>query len=101
MANEVLGVYADHEKCRLRANVDVTAAIDITPANVAKMFWEMGSDEQALFFTELARLIEKENGCLATQLQGVVEDEGLTFKGRRVMDKIDEYAHHMQQEGKG
>ena len=36
----------------------VTADVQLTPTMLAESFWSMGTDQQAEFFAELARIIE-------------------------------------------
>lgn len=37
----------------------IAAGVELTPTVLAKAFWQMGSDQQAEFLTELARVIEE------------------------------------------
>lgn len=38
-----------------------TTSVEITPAMMAQAFWDMCSDEQAEFFTELSRVIREDH----------------------------------------
>lgn len=38
-----------------------TAIVDLTPAMLAEAFWRFGSDEQAEFFAELAKVIKADH----------------------------------------
>lgn len=40
--------------------VTVTSNVELTPAMMAEAFWAMGSDQQADFFDELARVIRED-----------------------------------------
>lgn len=68
-------------------------SLDITPEQVAEMFADMDSEEQARFFNHVAKVASKWPASLGMQLQCVTEDDGLTMEGRRVMQGIGEYSH--------
>ena len=66
--------------------------VNVTPKELACCFWDMASEDQALFFNELGAMTE---GYLSSQLKAVSRDDGLTSltpAGRRVMEKIGEYS---------
>ena len=63
---------------------------NITPGIVAKLFSEMDSREQALFFNRVAEIATP---WLTTQLQYITDEEGLNLAGRRVMQYIGDYSH--------
>ncbi|MDD5487113.1 MAG: hypothetical protein PHW65_06125 [Dehalococcoidales bacterium] len=67
--------------------------IDVTPTpdELAYEFAEMGAEQQAMFFSELARLVEKWDRPFSFQLQAVTDDPALTDGGRFIMGKIGEY----------
>lgn len=73
-------VIVDDRICRLQ------------PADVADLFANMASDEQALFFNRLAVVTAGWKAGLAMQLQGLTDEECLTAEGRQVMQQIGEYA---------
>jgi len=65
--------------------------VNVTPKELACCFWDMVSEDQALFFNELGAIA----GYLSSQLEAVSGDDGLTSltpAGRRVMEKIGEYS---------
>jgi hypothetical protein len=55
--------------------VKAEAQVDITPAMMAQAFWEMCSDEQAEFFTELSRVIREDhtNGNTSAYSRGELQ----------------------------
>ena len=70
--------------------------INVTPKELACCFWDMASEDQALFFNELGAMTE---GYLSSQLEAVSRDDGLTSltpAGRRVMEKIGEYSQRTE-----
>jgi hypothetical protein len=46
--------------------INVTTAVQITPAMMAEAFWQMGSDQQVEFFDELARVIQDDHKTRAS-----------------------------------
>lgn len=63
--------------------------VTLTPQIIAQMFWNMDSNEQAIFFDCLySYSIES----IAMQLQYVATTENLSYGARSVMRKIGEYA---------
>lgn len=69
-------------------NIDVE--IHLTPDDLAQIFWEMPSNDQAQFYNKLGELADYR---LAFQLQHITEEKGLSLTGRRVMQQIGEYSH--------
>ena len=67
--------------------------VSANPEIVADMFANMGSDEQALFFNHVAKIVDTWDGGFPLQLQWITDDDGLTLAGRRVMQHIGEYSH--------
>lgn len=59
---------------------------------LAREFSEMTNDQQAVFFSELARISDQWNSPFVFQLQAISTSEKLTDAGRRVMSEIGEYA---------
>ena len=55
---------------------------------LAMLFWELGSDQQAMFFNELGFEVDR----LPFQFQAVTDCEKLMPRGRAVMRLIGEYA---------
>lgn len=64
--------------------------VDLTPELLAEAFANMGSDEQARFYN---RLGEVATDWLPFQLQAITDDDGLTLRGRQVMQSIGDYSH--------
>ena len=65
--------------------------VNVTPKELACCFWNMVSEDQALFFNELGAIAKD----FSSQLEAVSRDDGLTSltpAGRRVMEKIGEYS---------
>ena len=68
--------------------------VELTPELVAEAFADLGSDEQARFFNHVAQVASTwGGGGLPMQLQGITDDDGLDYGGRRVMQYIGEYSH--------
>jgi hypothetical protein len=68
--------------------------VDITPTVVelATAFCEMDSNQQAIFFREIGRLVSDWDGTLSLQCQSIVDSEYFTDDARFVMRKLGEYA---------
>jgi len=69
--------------------------VNVTPKELACCFWDMVSEDQALFFNELGAIA----GDLSSQLEAVSRDDGLTSltpAGRRVMETIGEYSQRTE-----
>ena len=62
----------------------------LTPELLAEAFWEMTSEEQAMFYNHLNKIADFH---FAFQLQSITDENGLTLAGRRVMQSIGEYSH--------
>lgn len=69
-----------------------TVEIKFDGATLAMLFWELGSDQQAMFFNELGFEADR----LPFQLQAVTDCEKLMPRGRTVMHRIGEYAEATQ-----
>jgi len=67
----------------------VTVDIQISPEELADIFWISDCEYQAAFFNKLS-----EEDTLAMQLQSVSDDATLTDGGRAVMKLIGDYAPH-------
>lgn len=68
--------------------------IEFTPEDVARMFAEMSSDEQARFFNEVGRVASDWPGKgWPIQLEYITQDDGLNDRGRYVMATIGDYSH--------
>ena len=63
---------------------------ELTPKLLAEVFWNMDSAEQATFFNELDTVADFH---YPFQLQSITENDGLTLKGRRVMQQMGDYSH--------
>ena len=71
---------------------DEMIKVNVTPKKLACCFWDMVSEDQALFFNELGAMAK---GYLSSQLEAVIQVDGLTsltLAGRRVMKTIGEYS---------
>lgn len=69
----------------------VTINIDPTPDELAFGFAIMSQDEQAQFFSELAKITTHWESPFCFQLQSIIESDKLTNDGRRLMETIGEY----------
>ena len=67
--------------------VDVTP----TPDELAFEFTNMGDEQQAMFFNELALITEKWDRPFCFQLYALVTNGHLTLAGRKIMEEIGEY----------
>ncbi len=64
--------------------------IKLTSKELAKEFWDMDSNEQAGFFSELAELCGRYSATLETQLAWIIKSEKLTAHGKEIMESIGE-----------
>jgi hypothetical protein len=71
-------------------NSNKGVGIKLRPEEVAYLFWEMSSEEQAKFFNYLDKVADFH---FPFQLQAITDEHGLTLGGRRVMGSIGEYSH--------
>lgn len=72
---------------KIKSVIDDDRIVSITPQIVAEIFWNMDSNEQAIFFDCLYS-----HESLSMQLQYVATSENLSYGARSVMRKIGEYA---------
>jgi len=70
--------------------IDVKTEVSVK--ETARLFCEMTSEEQAMFFNLVAKEVEEWITPFEIQLSAIVSDKSLTEKGRRLMEKIGEYA---------
>lgn len=71
----------------------VTIDVVLTPKELALEFSNMDAKQQAIFFSELARVVEKEwEYPFCSQLQYLTDRSELTGAGREVMRQIGMYA---------
>ena len=73
----------------LQKTIDLS--IEISPEQVASFFSTMDSEDQAIFFSEVARISGLWKNDIIFQLQYVTDSENLTDEGRELMVKIGEY----------
>lgn len=73
----------------------ITRKIEIkpTPAELAKVFADWRSDEQALFFSELANCVKKWDNSFCVQAQYISICGKLTTEAKNIMKTIGEYSH--------
>ena len=64
---------------------------DPTPEELAFEFANLGDDQQAVFFNELANITCMWKKPFCFQLQSLVDSPELTAAGRRIMEQIGEY----------
>jgi diadenosine tetraphosphate (Ap4A) HIT family hydrolase len=69
----------------------ITAAITISPDELAAEFADMDDEEQVMFFNELARITEKWDRPFCFQLRSIMENPNLTNGGRSIMEQIGQY----------
>jgi len=73
----------------LKKNVDI--AVEITPEEVAKLFCDMNSREQAVFFNSVYDQTLKWDRPFCFQLQSIIEEDVLRISGKNIMSQIGEY----------
>lgn len=66
---------------------------DVSPEEVAKMFCEMDSEDQAKFFNAIAKEVKSWKYDFVFQLQHISDESCLTPEARTVMREIGEYAN--------
>lgn len=59
-----------------------------TPKELARMFAELNSDAQAIFFETLASIVSQWEADFRSQVQAIFESTEITTKGRSVMRAI-------------
>jgi len=69
------------------------AIIDVTPTpdELASEFADMDAEQQAMFFSELARITDKWDNPFCFQLQAITDNPALTDEARYIMTQIGEY----------
>lgn len=68
-----------------------THAIGLTPEELAFEFCRMDDDDQARFFSEVARLTNEWERPFCFQLQAIIDNNNLTNEGKYIMESIGEY----------
>lgn len=71
----------------------VTVDVSPSPDELAFEFANMGYEQQAMFFNELARIVRKWERPFCFQLQALTNHPELTDAGRSIMRAIGEYAY--------
>ena len=69
----------------------ITVDVTLTPDELAFEFANMGDEQQAMFFNELANITSKWERPLCFQLQYIIDNPALTKEGRKIMQEIGEY----------
>jgi len=67
--------------------------IELTPEELAAEFARMNSDDQALFFSELSRIVGKWDTDFIFQLDYICNSKYLTENARVTMREIGNYAY--------
>ena len=62
-----------------------------TPDELAYEFSIMSDEQQAMFFSELARITENWEKPFSFQLQSIIDHPYLTKEGKSIMERIGEY----------
>ena len=70
----------------------VDVEVYLEPEELALEFSELFSRQQAVFFSELAKIVETWDSRFETQLMAICESGSLSDDGRRLMVQIGEYA---------
>lgn len=70
---------------------EMEVTIPLAPKDVARMFTNMYSDDQALFFNAIAEIVEDEwSNPFVMQLAEVTRSAKLKDKGKKIMQEIGE-----------
>jgi hypothetical protein len=70
----------------------VMVELALTPAEAAHEFSKMSNHVQAVFFNELAKLVNSWDNPFCFQLQMLTDSPVLHSGGRKIMEQIGEYA---------
>ena len=68
---------------------EVAVKVNISPGQLAELFWTMGSDHQAMFFSRLGVIA---GGKMAIQLQYITDEPDLDDSGRSFMSMVGDYS---------
>lgn len=66
----------------IHKTIEVNTKIEVEPRELAKMFWDMDSSEQAEFFNELRDMA---GAMLTVQMDAVRRNRSLNFEGEIAM----------------
>lgn len=69
----------------------ITVGVVLSPDELAFEFANMGDEQQAMFFNELAAITAKWERPFCFQLQYIIEHPALTKEGRSIMQDIGNY----------
>lgn len=78
----------------LTINQDIQ--ITLAPRQMAELFCNMDSQEQAEFFNHIGDIVADWPGPFCFQLQTITDDPALNNEGREIMADIGEYASKEQ-----
>lgn len=82
---------------KLKKNAEVT--VDITPEEMATIWWGMNCHEQCIFFNKLYELCHKDGskkGDFLIQLHYIADSPELNKGGRWIMKQIGNYAEKVE-----
>ena len=66
--------------------------VDIDSKEIAKLFCKMNSDQQVLFFNEVAKLVKEWNEPFCFQMQGIIDsDILLSYEVKDIIKTMAEY----------
>ena len=65
----------------------------LTPEEIASEFAGMNDSEQAIFFSELARITGEWERPFCFQLESITNRPELSIEGRRIMEEIGDYGY--------
>jgi len=74
----------------IKRNVDLE--FNLNPQELAEEFCNMGDNEQAIFFNEIANISDKWDKQFCFQLQAITNSKELTNEGRAIMESIGNYS---------
>jgi len=73
-------------------NRTITIEIHPTPEELAEIFCDMVSADQARFFNTIHEISSKWSAPFCFQLQAITDDKELSDNGRYIMKEIGEYS---------
>lgn len=83
----------------LQENIKRTIVVEPSAQELAQCFMHLGSDEQAAFLNECARIKKHVIGAKwCFQLQYVTDDKSLTDEARSFMEEIGQYAYNQAED---
>ena len=72
-----------------------TIIVDVipTPDELAFEFSKMNDEQQAIFFNEVANIVDKWDKPFCFQLRAIIDNPALTIDGKMLMQEIGDYGN--------